>query len=207
METHHCIGVRSLSRLWLCHDNSQMFAKTQAEPGYLCTLESRRRTQTPTTRKGNTWVHLRSPRWAMLSWYFTWKDRIGDCLGTRVNICACCQNKNRRAHKQNKGYMGAMPGGLNREMRMCTHTHTHTCSAPLLHISFLSLGRPMAWGTPVLQPLLKNLSKTRNPSWAPALLGSLRNPPTEEPRATSRLKEGWGSVAWLVSTPLSAWPR
>lgn len=32
METHHCVGVLSLSRLWLCHDNSQMFAKTQQIP-------------------------------------------------------------------------------------------------------------------------------------------------------------------------------
>lgn len=108
--------------------------KDPADPGYLCTLESRRRTQIPTTRKGKTWVHLRSPRWAMLSWYFTWKDRIGDCLGTRVNICVCCQNKNRRAHKQNKGYTGAMPGGLNREMCTCTHTHTHVLRTLTAHL-------------------------------------------------------------------------
>lgn len=106
-------------------------------------LERHVHTEIPTIRKGNTWVHLRSPRWAMLSWYFTWKDRIGDCLWTWVNICVCCQNKNRRAHKQNKGYMGAMPRGLNKERGRCARAvvHTHRHHTPLPHISFLSLRR------------------------------------------------------------------
>lgn len=131
---------------------------TQAEPCYLCTLERHVHTEIPTIRKGNTWVHLRSPRWAMLSWYFTWKDRIGDCLWTWVNICVCCQNKNRRAHKQNKGYMGAMPRGLNKEggdvhVQSCTHTDT---TPPFC--TPLSPG-----GDPVL-PYLQKSVKDKEPS-------------------------------------------
>lgn len=119
METNHCTRVQSLSHLQLC---------------YRCLQRPNLYTQILTTRKGNTWVHLRSPRWAMLSWYFTWKDRIGYCLWTWVNICVCCQNKNRRAQKQNKSYMGAMPGGLNKEREMRTCSHALTLHTPTAHL-------------------------------------------------------------------------
>lgn len=195
-ENDHCIEVQCLGHMRLCH-NSQGLWITQAEPCYLCTLERHVHTEIPTIRKGNMWVHLRSPRWAMLSWYFTWKDRIGDCLWTWVNICVCCQNKNRRAHKQNKGYMGAVPRDLNRggdvHVQLCTHTDTHTLTAHLLPL-FENI---MAGGNPVLPHLQKSV-EDENQVWILAPLGLLRNPPTEGWREVWPLNEGGLGISSLV---------
>lgn len=206
-ENDHCIEVQCLGHMRLCH-NSQGLWITQAEPCYLCTLERHVHTEIPTIRKGNMWVHLRSPRWAMLSWYFTWKDRIGDCLWTWVNICVCCQNKKRRAHKQNKGYMGAVPRGLNKERGRCAravvHTHRHThpyCTSPS------SLREHNGRRESSLATFTKICGRwgTKSEFWH--LLACCEILPQRDGgRFDPWMREGWGSVVWFVSTPISAWP-
>lgn len=146
----------------------------------------------------------------MLSWYFTWKDRRGDCLWRWVNICVRCQNKNRVAHKQNKGYMGAMPGGLNKERGRCARALAHTRTPHTL--------------TARLFPLFEKINGMREPGLATFIKICQRWGTSSEPRhflpcweILSRrnrglrlhcwMKEGRGSVVWLVSTPRSAWPR
>lgn len=178
---------------------------TQAEPCYLCTLERHVRTEIPTIRKGNTWVHLRSPRWAMLSWYFTWKNRIGDCLWTWVNICVCCQNKNRRAHKQNKGYMGAMPRGLNKEggdvhVQSCTHTDTTPPFCTPLSSLWADNGR--RGSSLAIFAKICERQGTKSEFWH--LLACWEILPW---RNGGLCFDHWNEAAWLVSTPISAWPH